>query len=260
MRSTYTWIYNIAVGVVGLYLLSVFQRRTLEGFRTVESSPLFDHAYTITLEKYPERFPRIKANAEEAGIILKKWAGVIIGKEDISSLPERGVGTVLYTDRTNALYNLGAIGCFLAHRSLLESIGANPVGLGTFICEDDIVFPRDFYRELERVASEIPDDWDIVFMRKYIIKASPVSDNIQKLEKDITSSKNMGMWGYIVKNSSIQSKILPVLEQMTDAIDLQLGRNADIINMYLVDPPIIDFHASHGDSTIKKMDEEAKKL
>jgi hypothetical protein len=68
----------------------------------------------------------------------------------------------------------------------------------------------------------------------------------------------MGMWGFIVKNTSIQSKILPVLEQMTDAIDFQLGRYADTINMYLVDPPIIDFHESHDDSIIKKMDIENK--
>jgi hypothetical protein len=97
-------------------------------------------------------------------------------------------------------------------------------------------------------------------MRKYVIGATSVSRNIKKLEKDTKSSTNMGMWGYIVKNASIRSNILPVLEQMTDAVDFQLGRHADTINMYLVDPPIIDFHASHEDSTIKKMDEEARVL
>jgi hypothetical protein len=95
-------------------------------------------------------------------------------------------------------------------------------------------------------------------MRKYVVKAKPVTSKIKKLEKDTTSSTNMGMWGFIVKNTSIKTKILPILEQMTDAVDLQLGRNADTINMYLVDPPIIDFDESHNDSIIKKMDVENK--
>jgi GR25 family glycosyltransferase involved in LPS biosynthesis len=257
MKSAHTWAYNIAVGLTGLYLLSVFQRRALEGFKAVEGSPLFTDAYVITMDKYPERYPRIRANAEAAGIVLKKWPGVVVGKEDVKSLPARGIGTILFTDRTKTLFNFGVIGCFLAHRGLLEHIWKNPTGLGTFICEDDIVFPPDFYAKLSSVAQEIPDDWDFIFMRKYVIKGGPISKSIMKLEQDITSSTNMGMWGFIVKNASIP-KILPFLEEMTDAVDFQLGRHADKLNMYLVNPPIIDFHESHDDSLIEKMDIEAR--
>jgi len=250
----------ITLVCISILLYTIVYRVSVEGFQAVRSSPLFTDAYVITMDKYPERFPRIRANAEEAGIKLKKWAGVEVKKGDISTLPERGVGTILFTDRTNTLFNFGVIGCFLAHRGLLEHIAEKPLGLGTFICEDDIILPSDFYAKLAAVESEIPRDWDILFMRKYVIKASPISSRIKKLEKDVKSSTNMGMWGYIVKNVSIKSKILPVLEQMTDAVDFQLGRHADTINMYLVDPPIIDFHESHEDSTIKKMDEEARVL
>lgn len=259
MKSTYTWIYNIAVGVVGLYLLSVFQRPALEGFRTVESSPLFDDAYTITLDKYPERFPRIKANAEEAGIILKKWPGVEVKDEEVLSLPAKGVGTLIYTARAGGQKrNLGAIGCFLAHRGLLEHIAANPVGLGTLICEDDVVFPPDFYAKLDAVASEIPDDWDYIFLNKFKVNGKSISTHVMKLEQDLSSSTNMGTWGFIVKNASIGGKILPILSQMTDEIDLQLSRNADKLNTYLITPPIIYLHNTADESIISKMDEEAK--
>jgi GR25 family glycosyltransferase involved in LPS biosynthesis len=140
----------------------------------------------------------------------------------------------------------------------LENIAASPNGIGTFICEDDIIIPADFYTRFAAISSEIPDDWDIIFMRKYNEKATPVSEHIKRLEKDVTAGKNMGMWGFIVKNDSIRSNILPFLEQMTDAIDLQLGRHADKINMYLVDPPLISMDTSHSDSTIYKMDMESK--
>ena len=244
------------LGFKGIY--NRYGYYSLEGFQSVQTSPLFTDAYTITLDKYPERYPRIKANAKEAGIVLKPWQGVIVSENDLQGLPERGIGTLLFQDRSETHFNFGAIGCFLAHRGLLEHISKNPNGLGTFICEDDIIIPKDFYTRFAAVSSDIPSDWDMIFMRKYVIKAKPVTSKIKKLEKDITSSTNMGMWGFIVKNASIKTKILPVLEQMTDAVDLQLGRHADSIHMYLVDPPIIDLDESHGDSIIKKMDESNK--
>lgn len=245
------------LGLKGIYT-RYGQYINLEGFQVVQSSPYFTDAYVITLDKYPERLPRIKKNAKEASINLRPWQGVIITNDDLKSLPERGVGTILFQDRSQTYFNFGVIGCFLAHRGVLEHISMNPNGLGTFICEDDIIIPKDFYTRFNAVSSDIPDDWDMIFMRKYVVKAKPVTSNIKKLEKDVTSSTNMGMWGFIVKNTSIKTKILPVLEQMTDAVDFQLGRHADTINMYLVDPPIIDLDKSHDDSTITKMDIENK--
>jgi len=230
----------------------------IEGFQKMQTSSLFTDAYVITLDKYPERLLRIKANAEAAGMSLKKWSGVIVTKEDAPSLPEKGIGTILFQDRTDTYFNFGVIGCFLAHRGLLEHIADKPNGLGTFICEDDIDIPKDFYTKLSAVTSEIPDDWDYIFMRKYIVKSRPITTHVQRLEKDVTSSKNIGMWGFIVKNSSIKTKILPVLENMTDAVDLQLAKYADKINMYLIDPPIINMDISHNNSVIKDMDEESR--
>ena len=45
---------------------------------------------------------------------------------------------------------------------------------------------------------------------------------------------------------------------MTDEIDFQLSRNADVINTYLTMPPIIYLHSSAEYSIISKIDEEAK--
>jgi len=261
-KSTRILLYNIGVGIVLLTLLVFMIRYSaikIEGFQAVQSSPYFTDAYVVTLSaRYPERFKRIRGNAEAAGIVLKPWEGVIITKEDLPELPKKGIGTLLFQDRTNTFFNFGAIGCYLAHRTLLESIAAAPNGIGTFICEDDIIIPADFYTRFAAISSEIPEDWDIIYMRKYIEKAAPISAHITKLEKDITATHNIGMWGFIVKNTSIKEKILPVLEQMTDAIDLQLNRHADKINMYLVDPPLISMDMSHSESTITKMDVESK--
>jgi len=261
-KSRRTLFYNVCLGIIIVGLLTLiihYSAVKVEGFQTIQSSPYFTDAYVVTLSsRYPERLKRINANATAAGINLKAWEGVILTKNDLPELPQKGIGTLLFQDRTNTYFNFGAIGCYLAHRNLLEHIAEAPNGVGTFICEDDIIIPEDFYSQFAAISSEIPEDWDILFMRKYGGENPNVSEHIKQIKRDITATMNMGMWGFIVKNDSIRSKILPALEQMTDAIDIQLNRHADKINMYVVEPPLISMDASHGDSTIKGMDIESK--
>ena len=245
------------LGLKGIYT-RYGQYINLEGFQTVKLSPYFKDAYVINMDKYPDRFKRIEENAKGAGFTIKRWPGVEIMEEHVLSLPEKGIGTLIYTSRAGGKRNLGAIGCFLAHRGLLEHIAANPNGTGTFICEDDVEIPPDFLSKLEAVSSEIPEDWDIIYMNKYMIQGTSVSTHILKLNQDLTSSKNMGTWAFIVKNESIKSKILPVLRQMIDELDLQLGRNADTLNMYLITPPIVYVDKTASESIIEKIDKETK--
>ena len=177
--------------------------------------------------------------ASKAGINLKAWPGVTIKKEDVDTLPPLGVGTTTYKDRTGRIFNLGVIGAFLAHRNLFQHIVATGTGkTGTFISEVDI--HPDFYQKLDAVEREIPADWDIIFLDKNIptIQGEKVSEHVMKLDKDVTATKNWGIWSYIVKNSSVASKILPCMEHMMDVPDIQLARFADRINMYLITPSI----------------------
>ena len=269
-KATRSLLYSISVALIILTLWFLFLKYvlrikstyykgnyiSLEGFQASKTSPFFTDAYVINMDKYPDRFKRIEADAKNAGMVIKRWPGVEVKVEDVLSLPAKGIGTIIYTSRAGGKRNLGAIGCFLAHRGLLEHIAEKPNGVGTFICEDDVIIPPDFFSKLEKVSSEIPSDWDIIYMNKYMLDTTPISANIVKLNKDLTSSKNMGTWAFIVKNASIKDKILPALKQMIDELDLQLGRNADILNMYLTTPPIIYLHNTSSESIIEKIDKE----
>ena len=260
-RGTRRLLYNVSVAFVIFIVVSVIYKiykkeLRLEGFQVVKSSPLFTDAYVINMDKYPDRLQRVEADAKAAGMAIKRWPGVEVKEEDVLSLPAKGIGSIIYTSRAGGKRNLGAIGCFLAHRGLLEHIAENPKGVGTFICEDDVTISPDFFAKLEEVSPEIPNDWDIIYMNKYMLDTTPISAHILKLNKDLTSSKNMGTWAFIVKNTSIKDKILPVLKQMIDELDLQLGKSADILNMYLITPPIIYLHDTANQSIIEKIDKE----
>jgi GR25 family glycosyltransferase involved in LPS biosynthesis len=204
-------------------------------------SPFFQDAYTITLDSHPERWKRMSDFATKAGIDLKKWPGIVIKKEELDTLPPQGVGTTTYKDRSGKIFNLGVIGAFLAHRNLYNHIVKEGGGkMGTFISEDDIHIEPDFYTKLAAVEKEIPADWDIIFLDKNIptVQGKKISEHVVKLDKDITATKNWGIWSYIIKNSSVATKVLPCMEHMMDVPDIQLARFADRINMYLISPSI----------------------
>jgi GR25 family glycosyltransferase involved in LPS biosynthesis len=221
---------------------------------TSKSSSLFTDAYVITMDEYPERYKRIKPQADAAGFHLKKWKGVKITPNEVGSLPPQGVGTTHYKDRTGKTFNLGVIGAFLAHRSLLRNIAANPRGVGTLIFEDDVEIPPDFFDRLNAHISEVPDDWDILFLSKFREHGTMVSKHLMKLPKDMSAERNWGLWSFIVKNSSLREKILPTMEYMLDVPDIQLNTFADKINMYLLVPSIVQPDHTSAKSIVSELD------
>jgi GR25 family glycosyltransferase involved in LPS biosynthesis len=253
-RKKHIYIFAFFIGIALVWILRA--ARFTEGFQTVQTAsvapasqpppkdPLafYKKAYVVTLEKEsPERYPRVKQFANSAGIPLQPWPGVRITPDQKDTLPPLGIGTTHYSDRRGNGYNWGIIGCFLAHRNLLTHISksAGPEEYATLVFEDDIVIPSDFHTKLAKVLHELPNDWDILFLDKINMEGSLASSHIMKLSRDLTGKKNWGMWSYFVRTSSIQSRILPILEYMTDNIDLQLNINAHKLNMYIARPSII---------------------
>ena len=203
-------------------------------------SPLFQEAYAITLDPNSKRYRDIDAYAKGANIQLKPWKGIVVKPEEKDSLPPQGVGTTNFKDRSGAVFNLGVIGVFLAHRALFRQIAEqSPTKMGTLIFEDDVEIPPDFYQKLGAIEKEIPADWDFIFLDKLYTVGKPVSEHVVKLDRDMTGYKNWGIWAYIVRNGSLKDKILPRMEHMIDVPDIQLAKFADVLNMYLVQPSLV---------------------
>ena len=223
-----------------------------------KSSPFFQDAYAITMDPASKRYTDIKAFATAAGLPLEPWKGVTITPEQKDTLPEKGVGTTNYKDRTGAVFNLGVIGAFLAHRDLFRNQAANAADkMGTLIFEDDVEIPADFFDKLAAVEKDIPADWDFIFLDKLYTVGKPVTDKVMKLDKDMTAMKNWGIWAYIVKNDSLKDKVLPRFEHMLDVPDIQLAKFADVLNMYLIQPSIVKQDARNApNSVVTAMDKQ----
>lgn len=214
----------------------------------------------MTLDPASKRYMDIKAFATAAGIPLQPWKGTLITPEQKDTLPEQGVGTTNFKDRTGAVFNLGVIGAFLAHRALWIKIATETDKPGTLIFEDDVEIPPDFYERLAAVQAEVPADWDVLFLDKLYTVGKPVSEHIMKLDKDMTATKNWGIWAYIVKNASLKDRILPKFERMMDVPDIQLASFGDVLNMYLIKPSIVKQDARNApNSVVTVLDQQANK-
>ena len=166
-------------------------------------------------------------------------------------MPPQGIGTTNFKDRTGAVFNLGVIGAYLGHRTLLQhAADTAPNKPGTLIFEDDVEIPPDFYSRLAAIEKEVPADWDFIFLDKLYTDGTMISEHVKKLNKDMTGFKNWGIWAYIVKNSSLKEKILPKLEHMLDVPDIQLAKFADVLNMYLLVPSLVQQDARNAPQSI----------
>ncbi len=216
---------------------------------------LFKNTYVISIDKNTSRFIELERKAKVANLRIQHWPGIVLQKNSslFNELPLKGIGKPIFSDRLLNIFNLGTVGCFLAHRGLLTNIASrNPPELGTLILEDDVEIFPDLFNKLAIIQPQIPSDWDILFLDKFGPAKSDysVSKDIVKIKKTLNPDANWGFCSYIVKNSSIKTKILPLLEHMFEAVDIQVNLCADKLNLYLARGIIPINQKYHSNSTI----------
>jgi GR25 family glycosyltransferase involved in LPS biosynthesis len=196
---------------------------------------IFKKTYAITLNKKNPRYKKTLKSARAAGIKIQSAPGVIVTdamlKKGISGIPNKQHDNVR-----------GVIGCFLAQRNLLKKIAKDhPKNTeGTLILEDDVIFPNTFQKDLERIYPEVPSDWDVLFLGRTVTSGKRVGKHVIKFGP--RTHKNWGNWAYVVRHKTMKKKLLPRLKVMTDGIDVQFNRFSDKVNMYVIQPNIVNFN------------------
>lgn len=210
--------------------------------------------WVINLEKDTERWQNIESQITNFRPLVHRWPatnGKLLTREEIH---KEGVGYAMtrtgdiQLDSKGEMRNRGVVGCWLSHKRLLTHLASLdvPGTHGHLVVEDDVMFPTDFLEttdEWHKVYTHIPTDWDIVYLGLSSPIGSVVANRV--LRGRTPTPGETGNWGthaYIVKHSSLQSKILPQLTFMTDAIDEQYSTLFDAWNVYIVEPSIIALH------------------
>ena len=218
---------------------------------TRKNRKLFKHAYTITMNQNGSRFKKTRKSAKNAGLNLAPVRGVLITKSMVKN-GVRGVSRKAH----NFKRNRGVIGCFLAHRKLLERIANDKADKSeaTLIFEDDIIFPSNFLESLENIKEQFPDDWDLIFLANTSSRrGKQVSKNIFEVNGTIFP---WGTWAYIVKNSSVKTRLLPNLKVMKEAIDHQYCMMSKTANIYRVYPNIVKLNKTTDSNILRLSNKE----
>jgi len=200
-------------------------------------------AWVISLEPHGFRMKGLSKIAHAAELPYTVVKAINGKKLDIKTLPPLGIGRAIFSTRRDPKIrmNLGTIGCYLSHRSLYEKIVAEETDPNAchLVLEDDITFPENFKELLTKTLTEIPSDWDIIYLSKGgKIIADSITPLIVKLKKVVDGYSNWGMWAQIYRTSFLRDQLIPYLSNMTDEIDTQICRNFDKWNAYCYRIPI----------------------
>ena len=174
---------------------------------TRKNRKLFNHAYTITMNPNGTRFKQTRKSAKNAGLNITAVPGALITNSMIKK-GIRGISRKPYSFKKNR----GVIGCFLAHRKLLEKIANDKTDKSeaTLIFEDDIIFPSNFLESLENIKEQFPDDWDLIFLANTSSRrGKQVSKNIFEVNGDIPlcRSKHKIKKGVIVYTMILDNRL-----------------------------------------------------
>jgi hypothetical protein len=112
------------------------------------------------------------------------------------------------------------------------------------------VVSPDFVSKLEEGLRHIPPDWDIVYMSKMNPIGKNIGHGILHLEVDTTATKNIGTWGYLIKERYVRF-LYGFLEHMTDQIDSQINRTFSSHKAYCFENSLV---ATEGASIIDGME------
>ncbi len=220
--------------------------------------------WVVNLDKDVERWNSIQKDTLRIQGMVHRWPATYGKEMTQKQLIAEGVGFAMTRSgdghkEDERLRNLGTVGCWLSHKRLLQHLARIPVAeyAGHLIVEDDVAFPPDFLELGDRWHTyfhRIPTDWDMVYFGLTNPQGEEISPGILKLKSLPLGGGNWGTHAYLVRHGSIQTKLLPALRWMSDAIDEQYNQYFSEWNVYAVVPAIIGLKEEMSqNSSLKKI-------
>lgn len=220
-------------------------------------TPNINTAWVINLDKDTQRLEKIREQEKYLPVKFQRWTAAYGKEEDRFKIAETdGVGEIISRSVNNeensksnkVLQRGGEIGCWLSHKRLLTYLSKQdyPENYGHLICEDDVIIDRDFIRKWNTLKTNIPSDWEMIYIGVGGPHGEKIADGILRWKND-KGAGNWGTYAYLVRHKSIK-KILKSLTLMAAPIDVQYYKMLGGTNIYILDPPLINPTEEFGSS------------
>jgi glycosyl transferase family 25 len=175
----------------------------------------FDKTYCVNLNRRPDRWEKVKQEFNRIGVSGIERYEAIDGKD---------------YDWTNIKYNpsllVGELGLIETHINLIKDAIKNNYS-SILIFEDDVYF-TDEINKIEEYMSQLPDNWDMLYLGGNHIYGPPppkVNDKILKLVKTYTTHA-------IAIKSNLFETIIAMTEGRKKQIDVYYADLQTVYNVY----------------------------
>lgn len=189
--------------------------------------------FCVTLRETPKRKEEAQKYFEEIGLKAEMFDGLHGASFGVKpTIPN-------YTTLPGREYFItqGAVGCILSHLTLWNVLQHQPED-EFLIVEDDVTFCEGFAEKFAQFKSELPDDWEFVYVGWYPIGGG-ASDNFIRVTDNITIRPVNCTHAYMVKKSALQ-KLIDTNQLASDTLDNQIrNRSFSKLHHYTFEPSLV---------------------
>ena len=208
--------------------------KTKKNIITVEPDySLINKVYFINLDRSNERLKLIHNYAKGADLNIDRFKGFDGAKLNFDKLFKNKIFTdFIYKSKK------GMIGCTYSHIKLWEQIMMED-NQYILILEDDVIIPKDFWFQFKRFISQVPKNWDLLYLGASNIKGKKISQNVIKPIYGGKGLSNVGAYAMLFKKQSIidiHKEMIPVDNDFDVYIRDKYNKKKLIYYCY---PPII---------------------
>ena len=210
--------------------------------------PVIRDVWVVNLDHRQDRYENFLSTLGPYSEITQRWPATYGKTTTFKEAYAAGVRFVYMWNRGDKLKTLeegienksvlGAIGCFMSHKRLLQHLWkqwANPYTVH-FICEDDAQVTPETFKQWESIRYELPADFDICYFDIYEPLGERYSTNLMRAQRGFL--KNVCTHAYVVRHGAIPT-ILAGLETFAEPIDNQYCNHFDKWKVYYVKPSIV---------------------
>ena len=210
----------------------------LEGFRV---NNMIDKVYVINLDDSKDRLQYMEEQCDKCDLQFERFPAINGKKLNKELLRKQGL---LATDKMM----IGAIGCSLSHINIWKKVLNNTNYQNILVLEDDCIIDPNFWNKFNSYKSQIPKNFDILYLGGSNIYGKKISKNILKPKfYSKNSTHNTGMYAMLI-NRKVLQKLIDSNTPIDDNIDQVLKNKLfNKINTYYVFPPLIK-HNNEFDS------------
>ena len=219
-----------------------------------------DNVYLINMDKDTERLEKVTKECKKFNINFERFSGVNplkLSKKELNK----------YVSKTcqNICPN-GIIGCGISHMKIYEDALKNNYK-NILVLEDDVYFDDELYEELNKAMTELPEDYDILYLGCFGICDKEQVYNMDLnllfhlytnfLRKFKSTCKNecekklnnkykylhvpefpLSAHGLIISNKGCK-KLLNLIEKLNYSIDVNIALKTNELNIYTIKKRLI---------------------